>query len=179
MVFDAPGQITVSGAFQKTERTLHCLRPPLDKGGLQGGFVPTERPTPLSNEMKTMPRTKKFSDNPSLQCYYALLAAPLSFAAERARIDLNGQWQFRLDPRPSLRLVVCKAIPGRDPDGFSVSRCLCGLNLRKTSAQSQLFKFLQFFLCQLFLSLQIKGTRLQVMQLVVFAAESLGFVCQG
>jgi len=29
---------------------------------------------------------------------FALLPAPLGFAAERARIDLNGQWQFRLDP---------------------------------------------------------------------------------
>jgi len=30
---------------------------------------------------------------------FALLLVPLSFTAERARIDLNGQWQFRLDPR--------------------------------------------------------------------------------
>ena len=50
--------------------------------------------------MNTMPRSKAFPLKALAAMIFALLVGATSgFAAERARIDLNGKWQFRLDPR--------------------------------------------------------------------------------
>lgn len=51
------------------------------------------------NEIKTMSHMQKASVKTICALLFALLAGVVpGFAAERARIDLNGQWQFRLDP---------------------------------------------------------------------------------
>src|SRR5512145_1000535 len=50
--------------------------------------------------MTTMRRPKKLILSSATALLLAILTATTSgFSAERARVDLNGQWQFRLDPR--------------------------------------------------------------------------------